>query len=163
MITAFNLAGFFAAHAIWCVSDGEILIPMFAYADENDERKMERLVVGGEPAAAVEFGKSKLKSNEPDANDGVLVYDGRIPINEQKFDAIIIEIRSYFSPGSKALMAVPYRPAGTGNFRVFKPKLLQWEECDDFDINVAVQSFFEGVDAHEKGAAVWNAALDQSI
>ena len=163
MITAFNLAGFFAAHAIWGVSDGEDLIPMFAYTDENDERKMERLVVDGDLAASVEFGKDKLESNEPDATDGVLVYDGRIPINEQKFDAIIIKIRSYFAPGSKALMAVPYSPAGSGNFRVFKPKLLQWEECDDFDVNMAVQSFFEGVDAHEKGAAAWNAALDQSI
>jgi len=28
---------------------------------------------------------------------------------------------------------------------------------------MAVESFFEGVDAHEKGAVIWNAALDQSI
>jgi len=41
--------------------------------------------------------------------------------------------------------------------------LLQWEECDDFDVNAAVESSFEGVDAHEKGAVTWNAALDQSI
>lgn len=163
MITAFNLAGFFAAHAIWCVSDGEGLVPMFACTDENDEQKMERLLVNDDLAASVEFGKSKLESNESDANDAVLVYDGRIPIQDQKYDAIVIEIRSYFSPGSKAVMAVPYKPAATGDFRVFKPKLMQWDECDDFDLNAAVQSFFEGVDAHEKGSAVWNRALDQSI
>ncbi|KQZ44217.1 hypothetical protein [Duganella sp. Root1480D1] len=163
MITAFNLAGFFAAHAIWCVSDGEGLVPMFAHSGENDERQMERLLAGDDLGASVELGKNKLESNEADANDGVLVYDGRIPVQGQKYDAIIIEIRSYFSPASKAVMAVPYKPAASGDFRVFKPKLLQWEECDDFDVNMVVQSFFEGVDAHEKGAEVWNRALDQSI
>ncbi len=29
-----RLAGFFAAHAIWCVSDGGPLIPMVAYDSE---------------------------------------------------------------------------------------------------------------------------------
>ena len=163
MITAFNLAGFFAAHAIWCVSDGEGLAPTFAYTDENNEKKMERLVLNGDLAVSVKVGQGKLESNEADANDAVLVYDGRIPIQEHKYDAIIIEIRSYFSPGAKAMMAVPYSPAASGKFRVFKPKLLQWEECEDFEVNIAVQSFFEGVDAHEQGAAVWNTALDQSI
>lgn len=163
MITAFRLAGFFAAHAIWCVSDGENLIPMFAYTDDQGERTMERLLVGDDLAASVEIGKSKLESNEPDANDAILVYDGRIPIDDQKYDAIIIEIRSYFSPGSTALLAVSYSPAASGTFHVFKPKLLQWEECDDFDVDMAVQSFFEGVDTHEQGASVWNRALDQSI
>ena len=43
MITASELAGMFAAHAIWCVSDGDTLIPMLVYTDENDERQMERL------------------------------------------------------------------------------------------------------------------------
>lgn len=44
MISASKLAGFFAAHAIWCVSDGETLIPMLAYTTADDERKVDRLV-----------------------------------------------------------------------------------------------------------------------
>jgi hypothetical protein len=43
MITAFELAGLIAAHAIWCVSGGETLIPMLAFTDENEGRHMERL------------------------------------------------------------------------------------------------------------------------
>jgi hypothetical protein len=162
MITASKLAGFFAAHAILSVSDGETFTPMLAYTTENDERKMERLVVNNDLAASVAFGKDKLGSNEMDANDAVLVYDGRIPIGNEKVDAIIIEMRAYFSPDSEAVMAVPYTPKQSGRFRVHKPKLLGWKNCDDFDMNTALQSFFEGVDSHEKGAKIWNDCLDES-
>ncbi len=29
-------------------------------------------------------------------------------------------------------------------------------------MNAALQSFFEGVDGHEKGSRIWNDALDES-
>lgn len=162
MITASQLAGFFAAHAIWCVSDGETLIPMLAYTSSDDGRKMERLVINDDLEASVAYGKEKLESNQMDANDAVLLYDGRIPIDKGKVDAIIIEMRAYFSPGSEAIIAVPYAPKGSGKFRVYKPKLLAWTNCDDFDMNAALQSFFEGVDSHEMGSKIWNDCLDQS-
>jgi hypothetical protein len=161
MIAAFKLAGLFAAHAVWCVSDGETLIPMLAYTTADDERQMERLVLN-DLESSVACGKNKLESNEMDANDAVLLYDGRIPIGKEKVDAIIIEMRAYFSPGSEAIMALPYTPKASGRFRVHKPKLLAWKNCDDFDMNAALQSFFEGVAGHEKGAKIWNDCLDES-
>src|SRR5690348_5143304 len=130
MITASELAGYFAAHAIWCVSDGDTLTPMLAYTTENNERRMERLIVNDDLAASVAYGKEKLASNEMDANDAVLLFDGRIPVGGQKLDAIIIEMRAYFSPDSEAVIAVPYTPMSSGRFRVHKPKLLGWKDCD---------------------------------
>jgi hypothetical protein len=162
MITASKLDGFFAAHAVWCVSDGETLVPMLAYTTADDERKMERLVINDDLAASVAHGKEKLESNEMDANDAVLLYDGRIPIGKEKVDAIIVEMRAYFSPGSEAVMAVPFTPKAAGRFRVHKPKLLGWTNCDDFDMDAALQSFFEGVNSHDKGAKIWNDCLDES-
>jgi hypothetical protein len=162
MITASKLAGFFAAHAIWCVSDGATLVPMLAYTTEDDQRRMERLVVDDDLQASVAHGKQMLESNTMDATDAVLLYDGRIPIGNQKADAIIIEMRAYFSPGSEAVMAVAYTPKQSGKFRVHKPKLLGWTNCDDFDMDAAVQSFFKGVDGHEKGAKIWSDCLDES-
>src|SRR3974390_631464 len=142
MITAFKLAGYFAAHAIWCVSDGETLIPMLASTTEDDERKRERLVVNDDLEASVAYGKKKLGSNEMDANDAVLLYDGRIPAGAEKLDAIINEMRAYFSPSSDVVMAVPYTPRTSGKFLVHKPKLLGWKNCEDFDMNAAIESFF---------------------
>lgn len=162
MITAFDLAGFFAVHAIWSVSDGETLIPMLAFTKEDGQRQMLRLVSEDLPKV-VQGGQEQLASNEMDANDAVLLYDARITIGDRKLDAIIVEIRAYFSPQSKATLAVPYTPKAETAFRVHKPKLLDWTECEDFDMDAALGAFFEGVDKHEEAAKVWNAALDQSI
>jgi hypothetical protein len=163
MIAASNLAGCFAAHAIWCVSNGETLVPMLAYTDENDKRVMNRLA-GADLGASVAQGKEQLASNPMDANDAVLLYDGRITVGANKVDAIIIEMRAYFSPQSEATLAVPYTPkTSSGAFKVHKPKLLLWKNCEDFDMNHALQSFFDGVSSHEHGNEVWTAALDESI
>jgi len=162
LITASRLAGFFAAHAIWCVSDGDTLIPILAYTTEDGERKMERLAFD-DLGEAVEVGKQRLASNEMNAEDAALLYDARIPIDDRKFDAIIIETRAYFSPGSEAILAIPYTPSNGSEFRIHRPKLLAWEECEDFDLDAAMTAFFEGVDSHEQGSAIWNQALDESI
>jgi hypothetical protein len=97
-----------------------------------------------------------------DANDAALLYDARLPVGGEKLDAIIIEIRTYFSPGSEAVLAVPYTPKSSGSFRVHKPKLLRWTNCDDFDVDAFLQSFFDGVDKHKQGSKVWNECLDES-
>lgn len=161
MIAASALAGMFAAHAVWCVSDGDTLIPMLAYTTESGERKMERFA-HDDLGAAVEHGKQKLASNEMDANDAALIYDGRITLADEKLDALIIEMRAYFSPDSIAVIAIPYTPKDMGQFRVHKPKVLAWDNCDDFDLNHAFESFFAGVAGHEKGSAIWNSCLDES-
>jgi hypothetical protein len=162
MITAAELAGYFAAHAIWCVSDGSVLIPILALQGyDGDDRRMVRLAADDLPAA-VNAGREQLADNPMDADDAALLYDGYVNTADGKLDAIILELRAYFSPGSQASLAVPYTPAATGSFRVHRPKLLQWEECDDFDQAAFLQSFFDGVGKHEQGAKIWNDALDES-
>ena len=161
MIEAAELAGFLGAHAIWCVSDGETLIPILGYTDEDGKRQMTRLA-HEELSEAVEAGKRRLAENDMDANDAVLLYDTWLSLDEGKLDAIVIEMRSYFSPASKAVIAVPYTPADCGGFSVHRPKILTWEQCDDFDLNAVVEAFFSGIAGHEKGAEVWNRCLDES-
>ena len=159
MLRAAELGGFFAAHAIWSISDGAMLIPMFAFT-KGGERSMHRLV--GENQAVVEAARNQLDSNDADADDAVLLYDGYLTVGGEKLDAIFVEIRAYFMPGARMTLGVPYTPASAGRFRVHKPKLIEWTHCDDIEQQHAFAAFFDGVDAHEKGSAVWNAALDQS-
>lgn len=161
MITASELAGFIAAHAIWCVSDAGGLVPMVAFTTEDGRRQLERLVFN-DAGAAVEHGRRRLEEDPFSANDGVLAYDGRITVEGGKLDAIILEMRSYGFPWAKAALAVPYTPANAKRFRVYRPKLIEWHECDDFDMDAAFEAFFRGVDSHEHGSKVWNTALDQS-
>jgi hypothetical protein len=161
MITAAKLAGFFAAHAIWCISNGETLTPMLAYTNAKNERQLVRLVAK-DLAASVALGKQKLRSNDMDANDAAFLFDGYIPLEKEKTHAVIIEIRAYFSPSSEAVIAIPYTPRASGRFLVHKPKLLTWKRCADFDKGVAVESFFVGVDEHEVGSKIWKESLDES-
>ena len=161
MITAAELAGFFAAHTVWCLSDADSFDPVLAFTTEDGERHMMRLI-GYEGQAAVEFGRQRLDDNPMDANDGVLLLDGRITVEGGKLDAIITEMRSYGFPEARATIAVPYTPSSSGRFLVHRPKLVEWHECDDFDMDAAFEAFFRGVDEHEQGAKVWNEALDES-
>jgi hypothetical protein len=82
VITASSLAGFLAAHAVWSISDGETLVPVLGYTDEDDERTLTRLA-GSELEASVAQGKEQLTSNPMDANDAALLYDGRIALGER--------------------------------------------------------------------------------
>lgn len=161
MITASKLAGFFAAHAIWCVHDGDTLIPMLAYSTEDGQRQMDRLL-HDETEAAVTIGKQMLQSNEMGATDAALLFDGYITIGEDRMDAILIEFRTYFSPDSLAVLAVPYTSKDAGRFLVHKPKLLAWDNCEDFNLDEVIAEFFDGVGEHEQGAAIWDECLDES-
>ena len=134
---------------------------MLASAGEGG-RKMQRFVTG-DLQGAVEKAREALEANEMDAWDGALLFDGRISLGDEKYDAVIIELRSYAFPGAEATLAVPYTPLSSGRFKVHKPKLLQWEACDDFDQRAAIQAFFNGVDAHEQGSKAWSTALDESV
>ncbi|KVT11688.1 hypothetical protein WT24_12660 [Burkholderia sp. MSMB1078WGS] len=162
MLTAFELAGFIAAHAVWCVSDADGFIPIAAFQTDDGQRKIERLVFD-DAGEAVEQGRKRLESNPSNASDGVLAYDGRLATPDgKKLDAIVLEARSYAFPSARAAIAVAYTPKSTGNFRVHKPKLVLWDKCGDFDMSAAIESFFNGVASHERGAKVWNDALDES-
>jgi hypothetical protein len=159
MLKASELGGFFAAHAIWSVSDGAMLIPMLAFA-KGGNRQMIRLV--GENKGMVDEGRKQLDGNLMTADDAVLLYDGYLTVGGEKLDTIFIEIRAYAMPSARMMMGVPYTPPSSGKFRVHKPKLIEWTDCDGVDQRAAFNAFFAGVDSHEQGVAVWNAALDQS-
>lgn len=153
MYAAAELAGFFAAHAIWNLSDGMGLTPMYAYVRDGD-RTMERLI-SDDPARGVESGRRKLEENSVDAEDAVLVYDGRVDFGHGMTDAVVLEMRTYFSFWSLAAFAVPYASAETSRFRAGRAKIVRWEECDDFDLNLVAEAFERGVEGHEEGAAIW--------
>jgi hypothetical protein len=46
-----RLVGFFAAHGIWSIGDGETLVPILGYEQPGGIRGMDRLITGDRPAA----------------------------------------------------------------------------------------------------------------
>lgn len=162
MITASELAGFIAAHAVWCLADADDFTPMLAFTLEDEQRKLERLALDNR-SAAVEYGRERLERDPFSAFDGVLAYSGRITVGADTSDAIILEMRSYCFPWAKATIAVPFTPASSGRFRVHPPHTAEWHRCEDFDQGTARWSFFKGVASHEHGSKAWDAAFDETM
>ena len=163
MLEAASLAGFFVAHAVWSVSDGETLIPIYGYLGVKNEKVMERLLHECLEEGVAE-GQEKLNSNPYNTNAAVLVYDGRITLTSEKMDALIIEFRSYAKSSGFVRLALPYTASNaTTTFAVHTPKVIGMSEHIQKDSQTLFDKFFEGVDQHEKGASIWNQHFDESI
>jgi len=161
MEAASELAGFFAAHAVWSVSDGETLIPLVAYETAGGKRQMNRLVSERVEEGATR-GKEWLAKNPDHAARAVLVFDGFITLKSGKTDALILTIREYTLGEAEITMAVPYRPASDAKgFAVHRPKFLGFKGAQP-DWQKVGEALWTGIAKHEKGAEVWNKHLDES-
>lgn len=162
------MAGFISAHAVWSICDGETLIPIYAFLDEAGKRHMQRLEYD-RLEDGVEEGKNKLEEAASGVTAKVLIFDGRISLSGEKLDALIVEWRSYEDPSGKAVLAIPYTPAVKGGFfkrargfAVHRPKILDLSEEWREEPSALLESYFEGVEQHKQGSAVWNEHLDES-
>jgi hypothetical protein len=158
-----SLAGFFAAHAIWCVSDGGPLIPILA--TEFDDGQRQSIRFGDEEIAiGAKMAQLWLESNHFNAQRAVSIVDGYVTLPTGRTDALLLEMRDYGEREHSFSMVIPYRPMDhPDGFAVFRPKFAAFLGArGDEDLQAAVAAFFAGVDLHEEGAKVWNAAIDQS-
>jgi len=76
---------------------------------------------------------------------------------------IIIDMCDYDGNLTSSRLVIPF----TETNKFFRKKLVihppgQMDRSADFDVPQAMQAFFDGVNEHEEGAAVWNKNLDQS-
>lgn len=157
------LAGFFAAHGIWGVSEGETLIPMLGYEHADGERTMERFVVD-DVADAARAAQEALEVNEHGSVRAVLVADAYLQLGDGPTDALIVDAVRYGLTPATMKLAVPYRPRTTSsNFVVFRPVFLEASGFGDLDHEALADAFFAGADSHEQAAAVWSAHLDLSV
>ncbi|ALN60416.1 hypothetical protein GLE_5075 [Lysobacter enzymogenes] len=162
MQQAIRLAGFFAAHGVWCVADGEDLIPLYAFEDPAGERKMVRYA-GEQVEDAVAEARARLAANPDGAQHAVLVHDGFLTLPSGRTDALILSVRDFAGEGALTL-AVPYRNAAHPlGFAVHRPKFLDWRGEQEPDYGQLGEDFFAGVEEHEMGDRVWQAQLDDSI
>jgi hypothetical protein len=160
MIETARLAGFFAAHGVWCVSEGETLIPLLGYQHADGEYGMDRLMFDDFTEGA-RAGQDALADGDPSWVGAVLVADGYIHLDQGKTDALLIEAVQYGPYRQSMQVAIPYRPAERG-FAVHKPKFMDID-CDDPNLGPLGEAFFVGAASHTEANAVWEAHLDESI
>lgn len=158
-----RLAGFFAAHGIWSVSDGATLIPILGHEEASGERGLTRFA-GGDLGEAAQAGRQALAENPSGALRAVLVVDGYVHLESGRIDALIVEAVEYGPERRSLTVAVPYRPQPSPDgFAVYRPKFLEFVGFEGQPTDGLGEAFFAGVDGHERAAAVWNGHLDNSL
>ncbi len=156
-------AGFLAAHAIWCVSEGDTLVPFVGSELEGGDQHLDRYLDETELENAVKRARESFIKNERGALLATLVYDGYVTLSDGKTDALLLESRAYCNPPLVIEMAVPYRHAEhSDGFAVFRSKFINASTPEPPDYDALGSALFAGVDAHEQGAAIWSNCLDES-
>lgn len=154
-----NFVGFFAAHGIWQVQDGENVIPLLS-VQKNNVRNFERYE-GESYEQALDKAKTAIKKKANDFSYSLLAYDGFITLNDEKHEAIIIEATDSTTPNSTISMAVPYRSAKSElGLAIYKPKVLS---STTPDLNLFLNDFWKGAESHTKAIEFWDKYSDQSI
>jgi hypothetical protein len=158
-----RLAGFFAAHGIWSVSDGATLTPLLGHEHASGDRGMDRFALS-DVGAGAQAGQEALQANRHGAVRAVLVVDGYLHLPRGRTDALIIDAVEYGPARRSFKMGVPYRPQPSPQgFAVHRPKFIEVVGVDKQDYPALADAFFAGVDSHERAAPVWNANLDPSV
>ncbi len=161
MERALELAGFFAAHAVWSVMEGETLVPILACYRDAGQREFRRIEADDLQKAVAE-GKIWIEGNPDGVSCAVLVYDAFIPLPGGKTDCLMLEVRSYGVAPRSLSVALPYRHANKSDgFAVHRPKFIASPEEESYLVDYA-KAFFRGVDQHKQGSAIWNAHLDET-
>lgn len=162
MIETAAMAGFYAAHGVWSVSEGETLIPLIGYEEPDGGRGMDRYVLD-DVGQAVQAAQEALEDNEHGAVRAVLVADAYLTMEWGRTDALIVRaVEHGLTPGSMEL-AVPYTPpTDTSPFTVHRLQIIEVTGFAHQDYDTLAEAFFDGVDSHEQAAQVWHAHFDQS-
>jgi hypothetical protein len=156
-----ELIGYFAAHAVWCVSDGEVLIPLVGYEMLEGKRVLKRMAADLIEDGVLE-GKQWMATNPDLAARAVLIFDAFVTLESGKTDALILEAQDYTQDIARVTIAVPYRSTThEQGFAVHRPKTLGFEGVEQ-DWHSFYKAFWAGVFNHEQGSKVWNEHIDQS-
>jgi hypothetical protein len=156
-------AGFCAAHGVWSVSDGAVLVPFLAHVGADGAQGLDRLAFD-DAAEAASAGREVLEQGRDGWVRAVLVADAYLHLDRGRVDALIVDAVAYAPSRLSLRMAVPYRPESSPEgFAVYRPKFIDVAGAGEPDYAALADHFFAGVDSHERAAAVWNAhLLDES-
>ena len=153
--------GMTAAHSIWSLSDNGSVSPIFQH-DTNDGTIQLIRIICDNSDEGKKYIDEKIRSLHGIANNLAFAIDAYFRIDGLRFDALVVGAVSLDKPDSRFQMAIPYKWNSKNDFKIYKPKIVEWNNCESLDRNAAIQEFWNGVDSHKYGSNIWNNCLDQS-
>ena len=157
-----NICGFFFAHAVWSISDGSVLIAFGVTGDSATSITQTRFVNEEAYEKSVENAKTFLAEESTKHPLTAIYFDGYYTYPEGvKTDALYMIARQ--SSEKEITVILPYnKKEFLSPLKIFKPKLVNIIGINQEELVNKFETFWEGIAKHEKGAAVWNKAIDQS-
>jgi hypothetical protein len=156
-----QLAGFVAAHAILCVSQGKCLTTPLLVIEKEDGSTQFIEVTGKSSEEAVMKGDKLMSKPVPGARRAVLAFEAFLNLPPGKTDAIFLPACCYQPERQQMFIAVPFRAANNpAGFAVFRPKFIAYE--DEPPTPEALDAILAGIARHPAGQKVWSAHLDES-
>lgn len=149
-----RVAGFALAHAVWCVSDNEVLIP-FIIQQSDGERQLVRFTAERLEDGVAE-ARRRVAENPAGAASAVILFDGYATIDGDRNDALVLEAFDHASGSQPFNIYQPYRPGQAGEgFAVLRTKFdfLEPPPCQAKEVS---EAFFSGLYGHEQGSRVWD-------
>jgi hypothetical protein len=164
---AAELAGYFLAHALCRVRDGEMLSPLIGHERvvvDSGERAFTHLRFEAlDPRESLRNAEQWLETNPQEVARAVLVHAGEFLWLGERHQALYSRVVDFRRPVRSLEIVTPYRLATDHEeFAVHRPKLFEPRGLPQ-DLAAIVKALFRGIDAHEEGGKTWSRHLDQSI
>jgi len=156
-----QLAGFVAAHAIHCVSEGKCLTMPLLVIEKDDGKTQFIEVTGKSSQEAVAKGEKLMQKPVAGACRAVLAFEAYLNLPPGQTDAIFLHAYCYQPEPQQLIVAVPFRLANNpAGFAVFRPKFIAYEDAPPKP--GTLEAFLQGIARHPPGQKVWTAHLDES-
>lgn len=156
-LSTVEMVGYCAAHAVYSVCDGEVLIPIVGILRDDGQTQLTRLVGGSIETTA--GGARKLSELGADMLGACFIRDAVMTSATGKTDCLLIDVRFSADREREMQFVLPYRNAGHADgFGVNRPELTNGAEGLDTGTRQAIgQAFFKGMRSHSEGFATWEA------
>lgn len=149
-------AGFAAAYALHCrrgLPEQAVFPPMLLLPHPEKHWDLRQLMFDSADEA-VAHGQSILAHNPDNLPCAVLVYEGYVHLPRGRFDAVMLDIRSY--RGNKPLSvqaAIPMRPNADGTWSVGTPVFHGNAFANEHEALAAAAQLYRGMGDFEQGQA----------
>ncbi len=156
-----GLAGYCAAHAVWTVSQGEVLIPIGGTEDRAGNQEILRLAAPTRQLQTA-LGRRWIESSPTGAARAVLVYDGALNLVGSDGPALIVMAKEHDPASETVVCAIGYGPAQRpGGFWIRRPKFILRPGLDAARGLELAEGFTRGALQHPMGADAWSSFLKE--
>jgi len=154
-----ELAGFFTAHAVWTVTLQKGALPPMLVTESAGERTLLRFDKEESMELAVDKARELLEASAKDTERGIVLYDAFVTLNDEQYDAIIVQGLEHLPGDLKVEIVQPYRPPNAdGGFAVMQPKV-SFPQAQVGFAEELTEAFFRGLDSHEEGGPIWTQSI----